>query len=83
MYLSITSLVCNPHSLNSLIFLVLELDPLEHADENCWNICNLAEGKCTWCGTEGWCCQIGSIGNGCDGSYGGNNIHQCALKQGT
>ena len=56
---------------------------MEHADENCWNICNLIEGKCPWCGTEGWCCRKGRIGNGCDGSIGGNNQHQCVLKPGT
>ena len=66
----------------SLTCLILELGPLEHARENCWHPCNTTQGKCTWCGTEGWCCQIGIIGNGCDGSFGGNNGHECALKQG-
>ena len=63
-------------------FLVLELDPLEHAGENCWNRCNAKQGKCRWCGTEGWCCQKGSVGNGCDGTFGGENGHICTLKTG-
>ena len=60
-----------------------ESGPLEHSGENCWNRCNTKQGKCRWCGTEGWCCNKGTIGNGCDGLFGGNNEFQCVLKPGT
>ena len=59
-----------------------ELGSLEHAGENCWNPCDTRQGKCNWCGTDGWCCSLGSIGNGCDGSFGGENGHVCTLKPG-
>jgi hypothetical protein len=57
--------------------------PLEHSGENCWNKCNTKQGKCRWCGTEGLCCNKGTIGNGCDGSFGGNNEFKCVVKPGT
>ena len=57
-----------------------ESGSLEHAGEDCLNGCNSQEGKCDWCGTNGWCCRKDSIGNGCDGTFGGTNSHQCALK---
>ena len=59
-----------------------DLGPLEHAGENCWNPCNTRQGKCNWCGTDGWCCSLGSIGNGCDGSFGGDRGHVCVIKPG-
>ena len=66
----------------SLTCLILELGPLEHAGENCWNRCNTRQGKCRWCGTDGWCCSMASVGNGCDGTFGGENGHICTLKPG-
>ena len=57
--------------------------PLEHYGENCWNKCNTKQGKCRWCGTKGLCCNKGTIGNECDGSFGGNNEFKCVLKPGT
>ena len=53
---------------------------LEHSGEDCWSKCKGQEGKCDWCGTEGWCCKKSSIGNGCDGSFGGESGHRCVLK---
>ena len=56
---------------------------LAHSGEECSlskNKCNKQEGKCDWCGTEGWCCRKGFIGNGCDGSFGGESGHRCVLK---
>ena len=38
------------------------------------------EGKCDWCGTDGWCCKKTFVGNGCDGTFGGINQHTCTLK---
>ena len=40
----------------------------------------MKEGKCDWCGTDGWCCRKGWVGNGCDGTIGGSNGHQCVLN---
>ena len=56
---------------------------LAHSGEECWLSkykCNKQEGKCDWCGTEGWCCRKDFIGNGCDGSFGGESGHRCVLK---
>ena len=48
--------------------------------EGCLNNCDNKDGLCEWCGTQGWCCQKNWIGNGCDGSFGGNGKHECVLK---
>ena len=40
------------------------------------------EGQCDWCGNVGWCCRKEWIGNGCDGSIGGTNRHECVLNPG-
>ena len=59
---------------------------LENGGKDCWNVCHThypwAGGKCDWCGKDGWCCKKGTIGNGCDGTFGGPFNHQCALKPG-
>merc|ERR1712166_609003 len=55
-------------------------DALKNGGKDCWNGCNKKQGKCTWCGTDGFCCRMGWIGNGCDGSFGGAYGHQCVLK---
>ena len=56
------------------------LGELDNAGEECWWECNKQQGKCDWCGTEGWCCRMNWKGNGCDGSIGGANNHQCTLN---
>ena len=56
---------------------------LENGFQDCWDDCNKQEGKCAWCGTDGWCCRKDWVGNGCDGNIGGPNDHQCVLKTGT
>lgn len=61
----------------------VEKPKLTHANEDCWSQCQGKEGKCSWCGTEGYCCKKGSIGGGCDGSFGGKTGHVCALKPNT
>ena len=53
---------------------------LQHANEDCLDKCNKLEGKCDWCGTDGWCCAKNQIGSGCDGTFGGDPGHQCVLK---
>ena len=55
---------------------------LENSGEDCWNGCNYQGGKCDWCGIDGWCCRQGVIGNGCDGTFGGETSHRCVLKPG-
>ena len=55
---------------------------LEHAGEDCYQGCNQRDGKCNWCGGDGWCCRKGWVGNGCDGKLGGDNRHECSLKSG-
>ena len=47
---------------------------LANADQDCLSNCNSKQGKCKFCGTEGYCCKKGSTpGNGCDGSFGGKH----------
>merc|ERR1712241_1512313 len=54
---------------------------LENDGENCWSACNEIQGKCSWCGAEGYCCRKDwQTGNGCDGTFGGNGHHECHLK---
>ena len=54
---------------------------LENPGQNCWFHCNFTQGKCSWCGSDGYCCRKNwTCGNGCDGSFGGDGIHACVLK---
>ena len=55
---------------------------MENGGKNCLVGCNKEQGKCDWCGMDGWCCRKDSVGNGCDGTFGGINDHQCVLKPG-
>merc|ERR1711935_1265268 len=55
-------------------------DALENGGKDCWNGCNKKQGKCDWCGADGFCCRMGWIGNECDGSFGGAYGHQCVLN---
>ena len=51
--------------------------------KDCWKGCKKTQGKCEWCGTEGWCCRLGRQGNGCDGSMGAKGMgHVCTSKKG-
>jgi len=54
---------------------------LENGGENCWTDCKGKQGKCAYCGFDGYCCRKDwTAGNGCDGSFGGEKEHQCVLK---
>ena len=54
---------------------------MKNAGQSCWLDCNKQQGKCEWCGTEGYCCMKDwPAGNGCDGSFGGENGHECLLR---
>ena len=55
---------------------------MENGGIDCYTGCNQQQGKCDWCGMDGWCCRKDSVGNGCDGTFGGINDHQCVLKPG-
>ena len=52
-------------------------DGQRNAGEDCWWKCDKQEGPCNWCGT-GLCCKRGSIGNGCDGTFGHGSKHVCS-----
>ena len=60
-------------------------EKLEHANEQCWwgGMCNKKQGKCNYCGTEGFCCRQDwhDTSAGCDGTFGGIGMHQCVLKR--
>ena len=55
--------------------------------KECFNGCNKTQGECNWCGgMGGWCCRkvekMEWIGNGCDGTFGGDSYHACVLIPG-
>jgi len=55
---------------------------LENVGEHCWHGCNKIQGKCSWCGPNGYCCRKGWKSNdGCDGRVGGHNFHACVFRQ--
>ena len=48
---------------------------------DCWESCGKKQGKCSFCGIDGYCCRKDfTPGNGCDGSSGGINRHVCVQK---
>ena len=60
-----------------------------NAGKECWVGCGGNQGKCPWCGSDGWCCRKNghnpywlptAQSNGCDGTFGGPNQHECVLK---
>ena len=60
-----------------------------NAGKQCWYSCGGKQGKCSYCGSDGWCCRKNGNSpywlpsqqsNGCDGTFGGQNNHQCVLK---
>ena len=62
---------------------------LTNAGKNCWYSCEGKQGKCSYCGSDGWCCRKNGNSpywlptqqsNGCDGTFGGSTQHQCVLK---
>ena len=60
------------------------LGQIENAGMDCWSNCNSRQGACEWCGAMGFCCTKkngwNDTSNGCDGSFGGETKHECALK---
>ena len=65
--------------LNILSFLALLNEGVD-----CYPNCGGQQGKCSWCGSEGFCCREGwhDTSNGCDGTFGGQRQHECVLKSG-
>ena len=62
---------------------------LMNAGKECWYHCWQMQGKCAWCGSDGWCCRKNgnnpywlptAQSNGCDGTFGGEDKHRCVLK---
>ena len=60
-----------------------------NAGKTCWYSCGGKQGKCSWCGSDGWCCRKNgnspywlptAQSNGCDGTFGGEDKHRCVLK---
>ena len=63
----------------------LVLAEIENEGQDCWEDCNKIQGKCSWCGSMGYCCTKAKDyekSNGCDGTFGGDEIHVCALPPG-
>ena len=60
------------------------LGQIENAGMDCLSSCNSRQGACKWCGSMGFCCTKkngwNDTSNGCDGSFGGETKHECALK---
>jgi len=58
---------------------------IENEWMDCWVACGKHQGSCTWCGTKGMCCTQKSgwtdTSNGCDGTFGGWERHECTLKE--
>jgi len=55
---------------------------IENEGKGCWEMgkCNQIQGKCSWCGSMGYCCRknYDDHSNGCDGTFGGeNDAHVC------
>ena len=72
-------------SFSSSISLYLILNQIDteiaNKGKDCWKGCEKTQGRCEWCGTEGWCCRLGWEGNGCDGSMGAEGMgHVCTGK---
>ena len=59
---------------------------MEHKGKSCLKMCHGKEGKCKWCGPEGYCCQKGfkskdEIDVDCNGgAFGGDRRHECVSK---
>ena len=59
---------------------------VKNLGESCWNECHKKEGKCEWCGPEGYCCQKNYKSTNkhdvdCNGgAFGGKKQHECVPK---
>ena len=57
-----------------------------HSREPCLDNCGKKQGYCSYCGSEGLCCTQNrtwfDISNGCDGFFGGIDVHECTLRPG-
>ena len=60
------------------------LAEIENEGKDCWEDCNEIQGKCSYCGSMGFCCRKNYYehSNGCDGTFGGDEIHVCVLPPG-
>ena len=60
---------------------------MNNPGEDCWGRCHEKEGKCEWCGPDGYCCKKGHDATpnepdvDCDdGAFGGIKRHECVPK---
>jgi len=53
---------------------------IKNLGENCWTGCEKTQGKCNWCGDDGYCCRKGIAGNECNGAFGGVSGYECVLN---
>ena len=61
----------------------LVLAEIENEGEDCWKDCGKEEGKCSWCGSMGYCCRKDyTESNHCDGTFGGEDKHVCVKPPG-
>ena len=79
-FIDVSMVNAAPESLTNQLLYVT--GSIEHSGEDCWAGCNQQQGKCDWCGIDGWCCRQNWIGNGCDGIFGGIMSHRCVAKPG-
>ena len=52
-----------------------------NSEKDCYSYCS-GDGKCSWCGDQGYCCRKGYTGNGCDGQMGWDKHHSCVGTKG-
>ena len=59
----------------------LETAGVRNEGEDCWGHCGKWEGRCGYCGNNGYCCRKDQLGCGCDGEMGVEGKgHVCAEK---
>ena len=66
----------------TMFFWIISVPGLINGRDQCWSECNKRDGKCDFCGSNGYCCRKGYNNNGCDGKIGGNDHHICVTYPG-
>ena len=65
-------------SLNNCLFIA----EIENEGKGCWDECKQNQGKCSWCGSMGYCCRKDyfDLSKGCDGTFGGDADNHVCVK---